>query len=506
MEYIPVNSVWEITMACNMRCGHCGSQCTDRHPDELTNDEALQLCDDLAELGLKVVTLSGGEPLMRPDWADIAKRLSQNGIIPNIISNGWLVDDAVIDKALDAGINTIAVSLDGTSNIHDTIRKKGSFDRVMKALEAMQKRGFASSVATTVMKLNLPILPELKKIIQDKGVVQWQFQLGMPMGNLGENKENVVEPAQINDVIDFVHDVMKEGKIRAYLADNIGYYTNKSVEINQAITGEETAWSGCSAGKNVIGILHDGRITGCTSLRDESFIEGSIRETPLKELWSRHGAFAWNRDLSREKLTGFCKKCRYGDICLGGCSTLKWFTSGTLNENSYCAYRISVEKLFPKINRIQNVKTLMERAEKSISLELYELAEMCLTRALEISPKDENILNMLGYIYFQIKDYDACLKCNKKALAISPKNSYSMKGLGLCLTKLGRIEEGIDSLKKSIAFADNEFMDPYYDLAVVLFDIGQIDEAINILEKGRNKSEKFIQQSEELYNKLKKSG
>jgi len=136
MEYIPVNSVWEITMACNMRCGHCGSQCTDRHPDELTNDEALQLCDDLAELGLKVVTLSGGEPLMRPDWADIAKRLSQNGIIPNIISNGWLVDDAVIDKALDAGVNTIAVSLDGTSNIHDTIRKKGSFDRVMKGNES----------------------------------------------------------------------------------------------------------------------------------------------------------------------------------------------------------------------------------------------------------------------------------------------------------------------------------------------------------------------------------
>ena len=54
-----------------------------------------------------------------------------------------------------------------------------------------------------------------------------------------------------------------------------------------------------------------------------------------------------------------------------------------------------MEQLIPKINRIQNAETLMARAEKSMSMKLYEVAEMCLCRALEISPANVDILNKL---------------------------------------------------------------------------------------------------------------
>jgi len=499
MEYVPINSVWEITMACNMRCKHCGSKCTDRQPEELTGKEALQLCDDLAELGLKIVTLSGGEPLTRPDWPSIAKRLSGHGIAVTMISNGWLVDHSVIDKALDSGLDSIGISLDGVEKTHDSIRKKGAFARVLRALEIMKKRDFPSSIVTTVMKQNLPELPEIKKVLEEKGVKQWQLQIGMPMGNLGENRDNVISPHQLNDIIDFAYTVMEEGKIRAALADNVGYYTNKSVEIAQAVCGPNTAWSGCSAGKSVIGVLHDGRIVGCTSLRDKQYVEGSIRETPLREIWTRPGAFAWNRDLNQEKLTGFCRKCRYGERCLGGCSTLKRFTGETLSENNYCAYKLSVEELIPKIDRIEDAETLVARAEKSIALELYEIAEMCLSRAIKKSPKDVELLNLLGYVCFQMKDYKQSLKVNQKALDIQPDHPYSLKGLGLCLSRLGKREEGVASLRKSVALANESFMDPYHDLAVVLHEAGQLYEAIDVLEQGSRKSSSFAQQTKEMY-------
>lgn len=55
-------AVWEITMGCNMRCKHCGSSCAEALPDELNTSEALEVCDQLKDLGLKVITLSGGEP------------------------------------------------------------------------------------------------------------------------------------------------------------------------------------------------------------------------------------------------------------------------------------------------------------------------------------------------------------------------------------------------------------------------------------------------------------
>ena len=113
MEHVPLGGVWELTMACNMRCGHCGSSCAGSLPDELTHEEAVRLCDDLAELGLRHITLSGGEPLLRKDWHAIAQRFTRQGILVNMISNGWLLNDSVIDTALSCGLESIGVSLDG---------------------------------------------------------------------------------------------------------------------------------------------------------------------------------------------------------------------------------------------------------------------------------------------------------------------------------------------------------------------------------------------------------
>ena len=83
-----ITAVWEVTMKCNMRCKHCGSSCEDKLPGELTTEEALDLCDQLGELGMRYIAISGGEPTTRKDWPLIVKRLRENGIKPNMISNG----------------------------------------------------------------------------------------------------------------------------------------------------------------------------------------------------------------------------------------------------------------------------------------------------------------------------------------------------------------------------------------------------------------------------------
>jgi len=113
----PITAVWEITMGCNMRCKHCGSSCENALEGELTTEEALKLCDELGELGFKWITLSGGEPTTRKDWHLIAKRLNENGIIPNMITNGWLMNEEIADKAVEAGINTVAISVDGLEEL-----------------------------------------------------------------------------------------------------------------------------------------------------------------------------------------------------------------------------------------------------------------------------------------------------------------------------------------------------------------------------------------------------
>jgi radical SAM protein with 4Fe4S-binding SPASM domain len=392
MEYTLRGAVWETTMACNMHCRHCGSGCVGPLPGELSTDEALRLCDELAELGLKFITLSGGEPLLRKDWPVISRRLTDLGVYVNMISNGWLVNAHVIETARRSGVQNMAVSLDGLENTHDSIRKKNAFKKAVSALELMRRMDYPSAVITTVMKQNLSQLPELRKILEDRGVASWQFQIGRPMGNLLAFQESIIDPTQVEAIIDFAFDLLETGGVRPFIADCLGYYTKKTVRLRESIFGQGIAWSGCRAGKSTVGILHDGSIVGCTSLRDPSFIEGNIRETPLREIWTKDGSFEWNRKMTKEMLTCFCKRCRYGESCLGGCSGMKFTMTGGLRENPYCAYRVLVESLYPKIERIDDVNKLIARAGRAADLQLYEVAETCLSRAHSLDPDNSELL------------------------------------------------------------------------------------------------------------------
>lgn len=127
-QYQPVTAVWEVTMGCNMRCKHCGSSCAQPLADELTTGEALDIIDQLPAVGLRWITLSGGEPLTRHDLSSLISRLAEKEIAVNIITNGWLLADKA-RSLCESGVSTVAVSLDGPREIHDMIRMAGSYER-----------------------------------------------------------------------------------------------------------------------------------------------------------------------------------------------------------------------------------------------------------------------------------------------------------------------------------------------------------------------------------------
>lgn len=507
VKYIPFVAVWEITMNCNMRCKHCGSSCEGPLPDELTTEEALEMCDALKRIGLSRITLSGGEPFTRPDWPLLVERLNKNNIKTNVLSNGWLLDRETIRKAKEVGITNIGMSLDGLEDTHNFIRKQGSWARVMNALEIMREEKMPSSIVSCLHKKNLPQLNELKKILIEKGVRDWQLQAAVPMGNLLNYPDWLLEEHEVDDIIDFAHDSLKEGGINIHLADDVGYFNCKEVEVRKHSVkkGNYTGiWEGCQAGKRVIGLRCNGEIIGCLSIRDDQYLEGNVRQTPLEEIWNRPGAFSWNRDMTKNKLEGFCKTCQYGAYCLGGCSGSRLIRYKTVAENKFCSYRIAVEKEQIEINKINDLDQLVALGREKITEEEFQLAELYLSRALAIKPGDTTILNLLGFVHYSMENYPECEACNRKVLEIDPGNAYSFKGLGICLSKVGQVEKGIEHLKKSIELASADFTDPYHDLALVLVENNRCDEALDILEKGRSRSDVFKQKSEQFYQQVKK--
>ena len=97
--FAPRACVWELTLACNLRCKHCGSFAGSRRDDEMTLEESFKVADDLAALGCRRVTLSGGEPTLNPDWDKIGKRLADHCIKVNLISNGWHWTASHVERA-----------------------------------------------------------------------------------------------------------------------------------------------------------------------------------------------------------------------------------------------------------------------------------------------------------------------------------------------------------------------------------------------------------------------
>lgn len=469
-----------------MRCMHCGSSCTNAMPEELTTEEALSLCDDLGKMGMKWITLSGGEPLTRKDWPLLAKGLKKNGIIPNMITNGWLLDKETVLKMRECELGTVAISLDGTEKTHDSIRREGSFERNIKAFKLLKQHGQYTGAITSVNKNNLGELPAIRDILIEAGVDSWQVQICIPMGNMAEHRENLIDAEDIETILDFCLDVAKRGDITIYPADCLGYYSEKEELIRQYSLGSggAGAWAGCNAGIRGFGILHNGDILGCTSIRDRSFIEGNIRERSILEIWNGADSFEWSRKMTKNDLTGECKTCAHGDICLGGCPNTRLTMNGTIHsENPYCTYRTAMLKLKEKLVSYSDSETLFKTAQRFAREEAYQEAAMILEKLKESNPQDLDILSLLGFTHFFMGNYDEAQMANQEILDIDPENSYANKGLGLSLHRKGYTEEGICYIRKAIETAPDNFPDPYYDLAAVYREIGDHTSAENVLAR-----------------------
>lgn len=339
----PQTCVWEVTMACNMRCKHCGSSCETALPGELTTEEAFKFIDMCKDLNMKWVSISGGEPFTRSDLVQLIRRLRDKGILVNIISNGWLISEDIVKQLQDVNGLRVNISIDGPEYIHDEVRKQGSFARSKNSFELLRKHSIPAGCITTITKKNIDHLNELKYFLINHGVECWQLQIGMPMGNLASRPDWVLDPEDVNRIIDFCYDVSMEGKIDVYPADCVGYYSNKQGEIYKKSYNIDyiPEWEGCNAGINGFGILHNGDIIGCTSIRDKEYIEGNIKERTLRDIWEDPNSFKWIRNFDINKLKGDCLKCEYAPRCKGGCPNVRYCMNGDINsENLYCTQNL----------------------------------------------------------------------------------------------------------------------------------------------------------------------
>jgi radical SAM protein with 4Fe4S-binding SPASM domain len=320
----------------------CGSRAGKPRRNELSTEEAYQLVDQLAAMGVRDVGLIGGEVHLRRDWVDIVAAVTRAGMACSIQTGGRAFSAAVAAKAAAAGLSGAGVSIDGLRENHDLIRGvRGSFDQAFAALGHLRDHGIATSVSTQLWSRSIDDLRPLLPLIADAGVKSWQIQLSVAMGNAADNNSYLLQPYQMLDVfplLNALYDEARERGIRLIIANNIGYFGPYEAKL-RSVEALANHWDGCSAGRNSLGIEADGNIKGCPSLATNTFTGGNIRDMSLADIWKSTQELAYIRTRTRDDLWGFCRTCYYADVCLGGCTWTAHSLFGRPGNNPYCHYR-----------------------------------------------------------------------------------------------------------------------------------------------------------------------
>ncbi|ASL46315.1 Putative mycofactocin radical SAM maturase MftC [Burkholderia sp. AD24] len=342
-RFVPVHVVWEITLACDLKCLHCGSRAGRRRPNELNTEECLEVIESLARLGTREVSLIGGEAYLRKDWIQLIEAIRSHGMYCAIQTGGRNLNPARLTQAVEAGLNGVGVSLDGMAPLHDKVRNvPGSFGKAIDTLKRARAAGLATSVNTQIGALTLPDLPALMDTIIELGATHWQIQLTVAMGNAADNDELLLQPYQLQELMPLLASLYRRGLSHGLLmnvGNNIGYY-GPYEHLWRGFGDERVHWTGCSAGQQVIALEADGTVKGCPSLATVGFAGGNVRDLSLEEIWRTSEAIHFGRLRSVDDLWGFCRTCYYADVCRGGCTWTSHSLLGKPGNNPYCHYRV----------------------------------------------------------------------------------------------------------------------------------------------------------------------
>lgn len=322
--------VWNVTRACNLKCVHCYAKADNRKSEkELTHDEGLRLLDDLAQFGAPVVLFSGGEPLMRPDLADLARHAVGRGMRAVISTNGTLITQAKARELKSVGLSYVGVSLDGMEEVNDRFRgKQGAFKDAMAGIRNCQEAGLKVGLRFTVNRMNVAEIPRIFDLLESRGIPRICFYHLVYAGRGSDLIREDLDHRETREAVDLIIDRTKDlhdrgMAVEVLTVDNHAdgpYVYLRMVREGDARAGEVLRLlemnEGNSSGRGIGCVSWDGAVHADQFWRHYSF--GNVLDRPFSEIWSdlSNPLMAGLKEKKRH-VTGRCAQCRWLDVCAG---------------------------------------------------------------------------------------------------------------------------------------------------------------------------------------------
>jgi len=322
--------IWNLIRRCNLTCKHCYSISADTDfKGELSTNEVFAVMDDLKAFRVPVLILSGGEPLMRRDIFDIARRSKAMGFYTALSSNGTLIDDTNIDAIADIGFDYVGISLDGIAETHDRFRRKeGAFAASMRGIRLCQERGLKVGIRYTMTEDNAHNLQPLLDLVRAEGIPRFYFSHLNYAGRGNKNRRtdaaHQTSRAAMTRLFEHCWEDHQAGKELDFTTGNqdadgpyfLDWVRCRFPDRAAHIEAKLLQWGGNASGVNVanidnLGVVHPDTMWWHLPL-------GNVRQRPFSAIWSDVSTplMAGLRAHPRQ-VGGRCGSCRYLPMCNG---------------------------------------------------------------------------------------------------------------------------------------------------------------------------------------------
>jgi heme b synthase len=297
----------------------------------------------MASFARPVVILTGGEPLLREDVVELARKGNELGLRMVMAPNGTLLTLERARELKQAGIQRISISLDGSGpSSHDAFRQvEGAFEAALAGIRAAREAGLPFQINTTVTEKNLKELPAILQLAISLGAVAHHIFLLVPTGRGKELAQAALSAQRYEETLGWF--CQQEGKVPLQLKATCAPQYQRIIR-QQGKTplashspghpqNLDSVTRGCLAGWGFCFISHVGDVQPCGYLEVAC---GNVRKQPLSTIWNSSEVFTRLRDLKGYK--GRCGRCEYRRVC-GGCRARAYEATGDyLSEEPLCAH------------------------------------------------------------------------------------------------------------------------------------------------------------------------
>lgn len=343
--------VWNSTRTCNLNCVHCYMDSdAQKYEGELSTAEAKQFIDDLADFRVPVLLFSGGEPLIRPDFFELAEYAASRGIRPTLSTNGTLISLETARRIKEIGVGYVGVSLDGLQEINDKFRgKKGAFQAAMQGIQNCVAVGQRVGLRFTINRHNYLELDRIFDFIEEEKIDRVCFYHLVYSGRGQKMIQEDITPEESRQAMDIIirrtKDFQRRGLEKEILTvdnhcDGVYLYL-LTLKENPTKAEEIRKLIGLNGG-NRSGIAF-GEVDPCGYVHPDQFTQhisfGNVRERKFGDIWTdmSHPILSGLKD-RKPLLKGRCSQCRYLNFCNGNFRARAEAVTGDLWESDPACY------------------------------------------------------------------------------------------------------------------------------------------------------------------------